>query len=131
GAAVGASRTRLVRQCLTESVRLAAIGTTLGVGVAILFVGALVATTPVEVPRLGSIGVDVRVLLFAVTLALVTSLAFGVMPAMLMARGDMQRPLKESGRSDAGGARGRARGVLVVAEIALAVMLLVGAALLG
>ena len=71
-------------------------------------------------------------LLFAVTMALVTAIAFGVVPAMLMARGDMQRPLKESGRGgDGSGARRRARSVLVVAEIGLAVMLLVGAALLA
>ena len=71
-------------------------------------------------------------LLFAVALALLTAIAFGVVPAMLMARGDMQRPLKESGRGgDGSGARRRARSALVVAEIGLAVMLLVGAALLG
>jgi putative ABC transport system permease protein len=71
-------------------------------------------------------------LLFAVALALITAIAFGVVPAMLMARGDMQRPLKESGRGgDGSGARRRARSVLVVAEIGLAVMLLVGAALLA
>jgi predicted permease len=67
-----------------------------------------------------------------VAIAAVTAVAFGVVPAMLMARGDMQRPLKESGRTaDGGGARRRARSVLVVAEVGLAVMLLVGAALLG
>src|SRR5262249_24207847 len=95
-AALGASRGRLVQQFLTESVLLAAIGTTLGIGVAVAFVRALVATTPVELPRLASIGVDGRVLLFAATLAVLTSLAFGVIPAMIMARGDLQRPLKES-----------------------------------
>src|SRR4029450_5660489 len=69
---------------------------------------------------------------FAVAVALLTALAFGVVPAILMARGDMQRPLKESGRGgDAGGARSRARSLLVVAEVGLAVMLLVGASLLG
>src|SRR4030095_1132733 len=69
---------------------------------------------------------------FAVAVAVLTALAFGVVPAILMARGDMQRPLKESGRGgDAGGARSRARSLLVVAEVGLAVMLLVGAALLG
>jgi predicted permease len=130
-AAIGASRTRLVRQFLTESVLLATMGTMLGVLVATLSVRVLIATTPVQLPRLADTGVDTRVLLFAVALALLTSLAFGVVPAMLMARGDMQRPLKESGRGDAGGARGRTRSVLVVAEIGLAVMLLVGAALLG
>ena len=93
---------------------------------------ALVAATPVELPRLAGVGVDLRMLLFAVVMAAVTAIAFGVVPAMLMARGDMQRPLKESGRGgDGSGARRRARSTLVVAEIGLAVMLLVGAALLA
>jgi predicted permease len=131
-AAIGASRGRLIRQFLTESVLLAVMGTVLGVAVAVGSVKALVATTPVELPRLAGVGLDARMLAFAVTLALLTSIAFGVVPAMLMARGDMQRPLKESGRGgDGGGARRRARSVLVVAEIGLAVMLLVGAALLA
>ena len=134
-AAIGASRTRLVRQFLTESVLLAVIGTALGLGVAIGSVKSLIAASPVQLPRiegLGSIGVDGRVLAFSMAVAALTALAFGVVPAMLMARGDMQRPLKESGRSaDGGGARRRARSVLVVAEVGLAVMLLVGAALLA
>ena len=131
-AAIGASRGRLIRQFLTESVLLAVIGTTLGIVVAVGSVRALVAATPVPLPRLDGVAVDGRMLLFAVALALVTAIAFGVVPAMLMARGDMQRPLKESGRGgDGGGARRRARSVLVVAEIGLAVMLLVGAALLA
>ena len=131
-AAIGASRSRLIRQFLTESVLLAVMGTTLGVAVAVVSVKALVAATPVELPRLAGIGVDARMLLFAATLALLTAIAFGVVPAMLMARGDMQRPLKESGRgNDGGGARRRARSTLVVAEVGLAVMLLVGAALLA
>jgi putative ABC transport system permease protein len=131
-AAIGASRGRLIRQFLTESLLLAAMGTTLGIAVAVASVKALVATTPVELPRLGGAGVDGRMLLFAVTMALITAIAFGVVPAILMARGDMQRPLKESGRGgDGGGARRRARNTLVVAEIGLAVMLLVGATLLA
>jgi predicted permease len=131
-AAIGASRGRLVRQFLTESVLLATTGATLGVAVAVAAVKALVATTPVELPRLAGVGVDLRMLLFAVAMAVLTAIAFGVVPAMLMARGDMQRPLKESGRGgDGSGARRRARSTLVVAEIGLAVMLLVGAALLA
>jgi hypothetical protein len=100
-----------------------------------VFVKALVAGSPVPVPRLEDIGaasIDPRVLGFAVAVAGLTALAFGIVPAILMARGDMQRPLKESGRgSEQGGARRRARSALVVAEVGLAVMLLVGAALLG
>ncbi|MCU1382329.1 MAG: permease [Acidobacteria bacterium] len=131
-AAIGASQGRLIRQFLTESVLLAVLGGTLGVGVAVAALKALVVATPVELPRLAGVGLDARMLLVAVTLALLTAIAFGVIPAMLMARGDMQRPLKESGRGgDGGGARRRLRSAMVVAEITLAVMLLVGAALLA
>jgi putative ABC transport system permease protein len=131
-AAIGASRGRLVRQFLTESILLAAMGTAAGVVLAVASVRALVATSPIPLPRLDNVSVDGRLLLFAVAVASLTSIAFGVVPAMLMARGDMQRPLKESGRGgDGSGTRRRARSALVVAEIGLAVMLLVGAALLG
>src|SRR5262245_9582946 len=138
-AAIGASRSRLVRQFLTESILLAGMGTMLGVILAVVSVQALVAASPVPVPRLDSgvgavstVGIDARLLMFAVTVAALTAIAFGVVPAMLMARGDMQRPLKESGRGgEGGGARRRARSVLVVAEVGLAVMLLVGATLLA
>jgi putative ABC transport system permease protein len=131
-AAIGASRGRLVRQFLTESILLATMGTAAGVVLAVASVRALVAASPIPLPRLDDVSIDGRLLLFAVAVASITSIAFGVVPAMLMARGDMQRPLKESGRGgDGSGTRRRARSVLVVAEIGLAVMLLVGAALLG
>jgi putative ABC transport system permease protein len=139
-AAIGASRGRLIRQFLTESIILAALGTTLGVAVAVFAVKAMVRASPVQVPRLletgiGSGMVDLRVLAFACAVAVTTAIAFGVVPALFMARGpggDIQRPLRESGRgTDGAGARRKARSALVVAEVALAVMLLVGAALLA
>src|SRR5262249_42769074 len=83
-------------------------------------------------PRVTSVGVDGRLMLFGVGLALATAIAFGVVPAVLMTSGDVQRPLKESGRGAGGAASGRrTRGALVVAEVALSVMLLIGAALLA
>jgi putative ABC transport system permease protein len=132
-AAIGAGRARLIRQFLTESVILATLGTALGVVVAFTGVRALLAAAPVQVPRLSTgIGVDARVLLFACAIVAITAVAFGIVPAAFMARGDVERPLRESGRgADAGAARRTARSALVVAEVALAVMLLVGAALLA
>jgi putative ABC transport system permease protein len=133
-AAIGAGRGRLIRQFLTESIILAALGTALGVVVAIAGVRAMLAAAPIQVPRLTShaIGIDARVLLFACAVAAITAVAFGIVPAAFMARGDVERPLRESGRgADAGTARRTARSALVVAEVALAVMLLVGAGLLA
>jgi putative ABC transport system permease protein len=133
-AAIGASRGRLVRQFLTESLILATLGTTVGLLVAAASVRLLVRLTPVQMPRLGAsgLGLDPRVLLFACALAALTAVAFGIVPALFMARGDVQRPLKDAARgADHGGVRRRARSALVVAEVGLAVMLLVGAGLLG
>ncbi len=132
-AAIGAGRGRLVRQFLTESVLLAAGGTVLGIVAAAAGVKAMIALSPIQLPRVESTAalVDTRALLFAGGIAAATAIAFGVVPALFMARGDMQRPLRDAGRNAGSAARGTARGILVVAEIALAVMLLVSAALLG
>jgi predicted permease len=130
-AAIGASRGRLVRQFVTESVILSVAGTTAGVVVAIASLDLLTATSPIAVPRLDGVGLDGRVLAFAALAACVSAIAFGVVPAVLMARGDVQRPLQETGRgTDGGRARARARSVLVTIQVALAVVLLVGAGLL-
>ena len=132
-AAIGASRARLVRQFLTESLALAGIGATCGAAVALAAVRLLVLASPVRLPRADAAVVpDARVLAFACVIAVVTALAFGVVPAMLMAHGNVQRPLSDAGRGGhGGGSRHRVRSALVVAEVSLAVMLLVGAALLG
>src|SRR5262249_19282398 len=140
-AAIGANRTRLVRQFLTESVLLAILGTGLGVVLATASVRTLLAISPVQLPRLDAagmsatmsgLGIDARVLMFAAALAAATALAFGVVPALLMAGSDIQRPLQESGRGgDGSGGRRHLRSVLVAAETGLAVMLLAGTTLLA
>ncbi|NIR44375.1 MAG: ABC transporter permease [Gemmatimonadetes bacterium] len=129
-AAIGASRARIVRQLLTESVTLAAIGGAVGVYVAFLVVDALIALSPPGLPRLDAVGLDGPVIAAMAALAMLTGIVFGLVPAL------------HAGRTDAGGAltrdrsatwrhgRGRLRDALVVAEISLALTLLVGAGLL-
>ena len=129
--AIGANRGRLVRQFLTESLILASLGTTLGVAAALAAVKAIVAASPIQVPRAATLTLDVRVLMFASALAIVTALAFGVVPAMFMARRNLQQGLHAAGRGADGAARHRARSLLVIAEVGLAIVLLVAAALLG
>jgi putative ABC transport system permease protein len=130
-AAIGATRQRLVRQFLSESLLLAALGGITGIALAVVFMRGIVAITPFDVPRIQEVGIDARVLAFALVLTLCTAVAFGLLPALFMSRADLQQVLKEGGRSQAGSAGGRrAHGLLVAAEIALAVMLLSGAGLL-
>lgn len=128
-AAIGASRTRLIRLFLTESLVLAVIGAALGLGIAIASVKGLLAWSPVQIPRADGVGVDLSVLLFATIIAVVTAVAFGLVPAVFMSRVELQDALKDGAKG--AGARGRKlRSGLVVAEVALAVMLLSGAGLL-
>ena len=128
-AALGAGRGRLIRQLLTESLLLAVIGGLAGTGVAILGVRALVALSPPDLPRLGAIGVDRTVIAFTFSVSAVIGLAFGVLPALHAARRDPQRDLSYGSIRAAGGLR-PARSVLVVAEVALALVLLVTSGLL-
>jgi putative ABC transport system permease protein len=130
-AAIGASRGRLVRQLLTESLVLATLGAVLGFAVAVVSVKGLLAWTPVDIPRVDNVQVDLTMLLFATVLAVVTALGFGLAPALLISRAQLQDALREGTKSASAGGRSLSmRNTLVVAEVALAVMLLSGAGLL-
>jgi putative ABC transport system permease protein len=128
-AALGAGSGRLVRQLLTESLLLAAIGGALGMLVAVLGVRALVALSPPGLPRAGAIGVHGAVFAFGLGITTLIGLAFGAVPALQAARSAPQLDLQHGSLRTAGG-HGRTRGVLVVAEVALALVLLVGSGLL-
>lgn len=127
--ALGAGRARVIRQQLAESLLLAGLGGALGIVVAELGVGALVALGPPELPRANAIGVDGAVLAFALGATTVIGLIVGLIPAFHATRGDLHLGIRSSSRSSAGG-HARARGALVVAEVALALVLLVTAGLL-
>ena len=128
-AAIGASRGDLVRLFLTETVVLACGGAALGLAVAVISVKALILGSPVRIPRGDAIGIDAPVLAFATLTAVLTALAFGLAPALMMSRADLQDALKDGSKGS--GSRGRhVRSTLVVAEVSLAVMLLSGAGLL-
>jgi predicted permease len=129
-AAMGASRLRLMRQLLTESVLLAMAGGLLGVGLAFLAVKALRVFGAANIPRLDEVGVNGRVIAFTCLVALVTGVVFGLVPALRASRVDLNETLKEGGRSSDGAGQHRTRRLLVVAEVALSLMLLVGAGLL-
>ncbi len=129
--AMGAGRGRLVRQLLTESLVLGTLGGLAGLLIASWGCDALVALQPDGIPRLNEIAIDRNAVLFTAGIALVTGLVFGAIPAVQMTRGSLATSLKEGGRGNmAAHGSARMRAALVVAEMALAVMLLAGAGLL-
>ena len=127
--ALGAPRMRLIRQLLTESCLLAFIGGMSGLLLASGGLGALAASIPGTVPRLHPIQIDGAVLVFTFAISLLTGLIFGIAPAWQASRSDLNETLKEGGNRSTGG-RQRLRSLLVVSEVALALMLMVGAGLL-
>jgi len=128
-AALGAGRSRLIRQMLTESLLLATIGGGLGVVVAQVGVRALVRLAPPDLPRVDAIGVNGPVLVFALAVSVTIGLLVGLWPAIRASRADLDPSIRQGSRRTAGG-RSIARGSLVVTEVALALVLLVSAGLL-
>jgi predicted permease len=130
-AAVGAGRSRIMRQLLTESVLLALVSGIAGLTLALWGTHALVALAPPNLPRLAEVGIDAKVLAFTFGVSVMASVLFGLAPALASSRVDLCRALKQGGgQGIAGGGAGRMRRALVIVEIALSVTLVAGAGLL-
>ena len=129
-AALGAGRMRLVRQMLTESVLLALMGGVLGVLLAYWGVQLLIGFGPDNIPRLSEISIDLGVLAFTFGISLLTGVLFGMIPALQASRPDLNDALKEGSRGSTGGRSRTLRNVFVVTEVALALILLIGAGLM-
>jgi predicted permease len=134
-AALGAGRARIIRQLLTESLLLSAAGALLGLILGVLSIRALLSVNTADLPRVGTDGsmvsLDWRVLVFTLAITLLTSVIFGLFPAWRSARADLNATIREgANRSGSGFRQNKARTLLVVVEVALSVVLLVGAGLL-
>src|ERR1041384_2080510 len=127
--ALGASRWRVIRQLLTESMLLAVVGGALGLLLAQWIIDLILTFGANSIPRTGEISLDTRVLMFTTAVSMLTGIVFGLAPALQSSRTDVQEALKETARSTTGG-RARLRQVLVVTEVALTLVLLIGAGLL-
>jgi len=129
-AALGANRRRIFRQLLTESLLLGLISGALGLMLALWGMDLLLSAIPIDIPFWMKFDLDGRVLGFTAACSLLTGFVFGTAPALEASNPDLNETLKEGGRSGAGGGRHRLRSLLVVAEIALSLVLLVGAGLM-
>src|SRR5262249_24576767 len=128
-AALGAGQWRLVRQSLTESTLLALAGGGLGLFVASLGTNAAIAALPTTLPRAEEVSLDGRVLIFTMAISLGAGILSGLAPALKISQRHLSETLKEGGRGTSGG-RARAQGILVTVEMALALVLLIGAGLM-
>ena len=128
--AVGAGRWRIMRYLLIESLMSTTLGGVLGLGLAAAGIRTLMAIAPPELPRLGTVPLDARVLMFAVGLTLILGILVGLVPALRLARNPLHPLINEAGRGSASAARHWLLSGLVVTEIALAVLLVIGAGLL-
>ncbi|MGC1966205.1 MAG: ABC transporter permease [Candidatus Acidiferrales bacterium] len=128
-AALGATRGRVIRQLLTESILLAAAGAALGLLFAVWGTRAALAAIPQVLPRADEIGMDLRVLVFTCAAAILVGIGFGLVPALKTSNPDLHKTLKEGGRRSSG-TRLRTQNILVIAEMALALVLLAGAGLM-
>jgi predicted permease len=130
-AALGASRTRIIRQMLTESALIALAAGAAGVAIAVFSSQILMRLAPHDIPRLNEAGVDLQVLAFTCGVSLISTVLFGIAPAFQATRLDLNEALQQSGpRGTASRGAGRLQGALVVSEVALSVVLLAGAGLL-
>ena len=130
-AAIGAGRGRLIRQMLVESLVIAGLGTLAGVVLARAGIRVLMAMAPADLPRLDTVAMDPRVLLFAVAAGIATTVLCGLVPALRASRADVTEALRAVGRSSGGLAGGRRlRSAVVIAEVALSCILLIGAGLM-
>ncbi|PYS52519.1 MAG: ABC transporter permease, partial [Acidobacteria bacterium] len=132
--ALGASRFRIIRQLLTESVMLSVLGGICGLLLALWGVDLLIASMPREfalgIPGWNKISLDYRVLSFTLAVSVLTGILFGLFPAWQASKSDLNESLKEGGRTSAGSSRKRYRNALIVSEVTLALVLLVGAGLM-
>ena len=130
-AAMGASRTRIIRQLLTESLLLSGLGAAFGLLIAQWGTEALIKTVPENIPRIGTIQLDAAVLIFTLLASLATGVIFGLVPAWQASHVDLNSSLKSGSRTGSGGeGKGRVRNALIMAEVALALVLLISAGLL-
>jgi len=128
--ALGASRTHIIRQMLTESLLLSIMGGVLGLLLSVWLTDLLISLNPPDSPRFGEVNLDYRVLAFTVIISALTGLIFGLVPALQASKLDVSGSLKQGGRTGEGSRRTSARSLLLIGEVALSLMLLVGAGLL-